>query len=93
MAISSHAQEIYDFDHIFNEDESDLFLPSTPCAHCGKGHAFWSDNLEPLFVLQCELYAMLKTWHLLTSAFQTYRGLPLDSGPKLYERDFPMFRR
>ena len=43
----------------------------------------------------CELYAVLKTRHLLDSAFRLVGGAisASDSGLELLKRYFPMFRR
>lgn len=42
----------------------------------------------------CELYAKLKTWHLLTLSFRLVADNNIsNSSLKLHERNFPMFRR
>ena len=47
------------------------------------------------FTIVCELYAVLKTRHLLDSAFRLVGGAisASDSGLELLKRYFPMFRR
>ena len=44
---------------------------------------------------KCELYAMLKTWHLLVSSFRLINNTTsiIDRGLELHKRDFPMFHR
>ena len=51
-------------------------------------------DCECEIVTASELYASLKSWHLLTSAFQLVGDCYIsDRGAELHERDFPMFRR
>lgn len=41
-----------------------------------------------------ELYAKLKTWHLLVSQFRLTNDITIiNRGLKLHKRNFPMFRR